>query len=101
MRFADGNAHIRPPGFFSFAILLLPIVIPLRMRPMPVPRRADDGIQFRIAWLPAEFLLNALRRRDKFGRVAGAAWAFLDGDGFAGRFFHGADHFADAVASAD
>src|SRR5437899_1183608 len=45
---------------------------------VPVPRRLDNRANVGVARLPAEVLLNPVRRRDQHGRIAGAASSLLD-----------------------
>src|SRR5262249_18134325 len=39
------------------------VLITLRMTPVPVPRRLDDGAQLGVARPPSQLTLNLLRRR--------------------------------------
>src|ERR671934_237364 len=73
------NAHARRPRYgraysnrrWSGRVLL--IAIPMRMRAMPLPGRANDRLEIGEARRPVELRLRLLRSGVQHGRVAGTA----------------------------
>src|SRR5262245_53044705 len=78
-----------------------PVGVAAGVGAVPVPGGLDDAAQVGVAGLPSQFALYLRRRRDRLGRIAGPARAFLDGDWFTSHLLGGADHLADAVSLAD
>src|SRR5579875_3736869 len=70
-------------------------LIPVRMRSAPFPGRADDGLDGGEPRLPAELLLDTLRRRDQHGGIAGPPLDLVDGDGMPSDRARRLDDFAD------
>src|SRR5438093_11660494 len=71
------------------------------MFPVPVPSRFHDRAQLGIARLPAQLALDFIRAGDQDGRIAVAAWPFLNRHGFSRDLLGGLNHFPDAVALAN
>src|SRR5262249_17837780 len=77
------------------------IVVPLRMADVPFPRRLDDRPQVGVARLPAQPLLNPLRRRPQRRRAARAPRPLLYRHRLAGHRLRRLDDLANAVTTAD
>src|SRR6266498_4617282 len=74
--------------------------IPARMPAVPFPCAADDLLEPRILWLPAELGANLFRRGDQHRRVAGAARADFVGNRMPGDGARRLDHLKVREAAA-
>ena len=76
------------------------VLIPVRMRGVPPPCRADDLFHICELRLPAEHRTRLLARRDELRRIARTARADLHRDCLACRFFRRGDHLLHREAAA-